>query len=83
MESKNNYFDFLKNTKIILTNEIQTYKNKSVYINITKGNKCINELEIVEKISRGLFWKVYKALRYFENDSDELITEPYVIKVKF
>ena len=53
--------------------EIKEYKNN-------KGNKCINEFEIVKKIDEGAVWKVYKVIRYYYDENKKIMTKTYALK---
>ena len=68
-----NYFSYLENSNIKFTTEINYYRNKN-------NNKCVNEFEIVEKISRGLIWKVKKVLRYYKDEEGNIQNEIYALK---
>ena len=53
--------------------EIKEYKNN-------KGNKCINEFEIVKKIDEGAVWKVYKVIRYYYDENKKIMTTTSALK---
>jgi serine/threonine protein kinase len=73
LSQNEDFFSFVKKTKIKLTTEINCYRNKH-------NNKCLNEFETVEKISRGLIWKVKKVLRYYKDEEGNIQSEPYALK---
>ena len=56
-----------------LTEDIKVYKNK-------KENKCVNEIEIINRIDEGAVWKVYHVLRYYYDEDKQIKTKQYALK---
>ena len=73
--NKNIYEMFLSSSNPFfnLNSRIEIYQNEAKL-------QCVNEYEIVEKISRGLIWKVIKVRRHFYDSEGKVATTLFAMK---